>query len=93
MITLVEKKGKDKRLIKKWRPISLINMDTKIASNTLAKRLENILPEIVHFNQNAFVKGRTIFDAIRTIENAVKYTEQKGLSGILLVIDFEKAGF
>ena len=66
-------------------------MDTKIASNTLAKRLENILPEIIHFNQNAFVKGRTIFDAIRTIEDVVKYTEQRGLSGILLAIDFEKA--
>ena len=49
------------------------------------------LPEIIHFNQNAFVKGRTIFDAIRTIEDVVEYTKQKGLSGILLAVDFEKA--
>ena len=32
LITLVEKKGKDKRFIKNWRPISIINVDTKIAS-------------------------------------------------------------
>lgn len=43
LITLLEKKGKDKRLIKNWRPISLINVDAKIASKTLAKRLEPIL--------------------------------------------------
>ena len=57
VITLLEKKGKDKRLIKNWRPISLINVDTKIASKTLAKRLEPILPGLIHYNQNAYVKG------------------------------------
>ena len=78
-------------MIKNWRPISLINMDAKIASKALAKRLEKTLPEIIHFNQNAFVKGRTIFDAIRTIEDVVEYTKQNCLSGILLAVDFEKA--
>ena len=32
IITLIDKKGKDKRMIKNWRPISLINVDTKIIS-------------------------------------------------------------
>ena len=66
-------------------------MDAKIASKALAKRLEKTLPEIIHFNQNAFVKGRTIFDVIRTIDDVVDHAKQKGLSGILLAIDFEKA--
>ena len=42
IITLIEKKGKDKRMIRNWRPISLINVDAKIASKTLAKRLEKV---------------------------------------------------
>ena len=91
VITLLEKKGKDKRLIKNWRPISLINVDTKIASKTLAKRLEPILPGLIHYNQNAYVKGQSIFDAVRTIEDILEYTKCKKMSGILVAIDFEKA--
>ena len=91
VITLVEKRGKDKRQIKTWRPISLINVDAKIASKALAKRLENVLPEIVHFDQSAFVKGRTIFDAIRTIDDVIEHTMNRDISGILVAIDFEKA--
>ena len=49
VITLVETKGKYKRQIKNWRLISLINVDAKLASKTLAERLENVLPEIIHF--------------------------------------------
>ena len=29
---LIEKKDKDKQLIKNWRPISLLNVDTKLVS-------------------------------------------------------------
>lgn len=68
VIILLEKKGKDKRLINNWRPISLINADTKIVSKALAKRLEHILPDLIHYKQNAYVKGRSIFDAVRTID-------------------------
>ena len=69
MITLLEKRDKDKRLIKNWRPISLINVDTKIASKAYAKRLEPILLDLIHYNQSAYVQGRSIFDAIKTIDD------------------------
>ena len=90
IITLIEKKGKGKRLIKNWRPMSLINVDAKIISKVLAKRLEKVLPNLIHPNQNAFVKGRSIFDAIRTIDDIVDYTKRNSWSGILISIDFEK---
>ena len=32
IITLIEKKGKDKSYLENWRPISLIIVDAKIAS-------------------------------------------------------------
>ena len=37
---LIEKKGRDKRYIKNWRPISLLNVDTKIISKSLSERLK-----------------------------------------------------
>ena len=37
MITLLEKKDKDRRFIKNWRPISLIDLDAKIASKAIAR--------------------------------------------------------
>ena len=61
-----------------------------MASNILAKRLENVLPEIIHFDQSAFVKGRTIFDAIRTIDDVIEHTINRDISGTLAAIDFEK---
>ena len=91
MITLLEKKDKDRRSLKNWRPISLINVDVKIASKAMAKRLEPILPHLIHHSQNAFVKGRSVFDAIRTIEDTLEFAKRNNRSGILVAIDFEKA--
>ena len=54
VITSIEKKDKDRRWIKNWRPISLVNVDVKIGSKTIAKRLETVLPQIIHYDQNAF---------------------------------------
>ena len=76
-------------MIKNWRPISLINVDAKIISKVLAKRLEKVLPVIIHADQNAFVKGKSIFDAVRTIDDMVDYTKRNNLSGFLIAIDFE----
>ena len=35
VITLIEKAGKDRTHIENWRPISLANVDTKIASKVI----------------------------------------------------------
>ena len=74
-ITLIEKKDKDRRWIKNWRPISLVYVDVKIGTKAIAKRLETILPHIIHYDQNAFVKGRTLFDAARMISDVMEFTK------------------
>ena len=91
LITLIEKKDKDKRKIPNWRPISLINVDVKIGSKAIAMRLQKVLPKIIHHNQHAYVKGRTINDAVRTIDDILEYTERYGIKGKMLAVDFQKA--
>ena len=43
IIKLIEKKNKDKRYVANWRPISLLNVDVKIASKAITLRLEKVL--------------------------------------------------
>ena len=38
-------------MIKNWRPISLINVDAKIASKVLALRMQNVLASIINYDQ------------------------------------------
>ena len=78
-------------MIKNWQLISLIDIDAMIACKTLAKHLGNVLTEIMHSNQNAFVKGRSIFDAITTIDDLWSIPKEKEPLGSLAAIDFEKA--
>ena len=92
IITLIEKKGKDKRQISNWRSISLINVDAKIGSKAIARRLQEVIPDIIHHNQNAYVlKGKSIFDAVRTIDDILEFTERKKIKGLMLATDFKKA--
>ena len=77
--------------MKNWRPISLINVDTKIASKALAARMENVSTSVVHCNQTAYVKDRYIGESIRLITDLLAYTEENSIGGILFSADFEKA--
>ena len=74
-----------------WRPISLLNVDYKIGSKALAIRLEKILPCIIHENQCAYVKGRMIFDAVRSINDVMEYTKLQNIPGLMTTFDFKKA--
>ena len=56
IITLIEKKEKDRSFLENWRPISLVNVDTKIMMKVIASRIKNVLPNIIHLNQTGYVK-------------------------------------
>ena len=91
VIVLTEKKENDKRLIKNWRPISLINVDSKITSKALASRMKMVLSNIIKCDQTAYAKGRYIGESIRLITDILEYTAEHEEVGILFSADFEKA--
>ena len=91
IITLIDKKGKDRLYVKNWRPISLLNVDYKVLSKCLAERLKPLLPKLIHHNQTGFVKDRNISEGLRTILDIIEDTKQKDMHGLLMTIDFEKA--
>ena len=90
-ITLIEKKDRDKRLLKNWRPISLINVDAKIISKVLALRIKHIMHTLIHHDQTAYVKNRFIGESIRLIDDILDYADDNDIPGILFSADFEKA--
>ena len=91
IIKLIEKKDKDKRLIQNWRPISLLNVDAKIISKALSKRLKNVLPSLISDNQSAYVDERFISQGGRLIADVLQTTDVLKLSGMLVTIDIQKA--
>ncbi|KAL9976393.1 hypothetical protein ACROYT_G013691 [Oculina patagonica] len=91
VITLIEKKGKDRSLLENWRPISLVNVDTKIMSKVIASRIKNVLPEIIHHNKTGYVKDRFIGETISSIYDVMDYTVEENIPGLMIFIDFKKA--
>ena len=91
VITLIEKKGKDRCFIENWRPISLLNVDAKIMSKVIATRIKNVLPNIIHHNQSGYVKDRYIGETVRSIYDVMDFTDRENISGPLIFINFQKA--
>ena len=69
------KKGKDKRFIKNWRPISLLKFDYKKVLEALAGRLKKILPVLISHKQTTEVKNRFICETGRLISDIIEVSD------------------
>ena len=91
IIKLIEKKDKDKRYIKNWRPISLLNVDTKLISKTFASRPKDVLPSLISHQQTAYAKNRNINESGRLIFDILENCNNQKLNGYMVTMDIEKA--
>ena len=91
IIKLIAKKDRDKRFVKNWRPISLLNVDTKILSKSLAEKLKHVLPELISSNQTAYVKNRCISESGRLISDVIEMCDILDIPGYFVTKDIEKA--
>ena len=90
VISLLFKKG-DRTQLKNWRPVTLLNTDYKILTKALANRLQRVLPLIIHTDQTASIKGRTINDNTRLLHDVVAYANEKDIPLALISVDQLKA--
>ena len=91
VITFLEKKGKDRSSLENWRPISLLNVDTKIMTKVLAARIKEVRPSIMHHNQTGYIKDRFIGETVRSIFDIMDFTLDENIPGLMIFIDFHKA--
>ena len=90
ILSLIFKKN-DKQMLKNWRPISLLNTDYKILTHVLANRLKTVITQIIHTDQNGYIKGRNIAYNIRLIQDVINHLEEDNIEGAVVFLDFQKA--
>ncbi|GJU21172.1 RNA-directed DNA polymerase, eukaryota, reverse transcriptase zinc-binding domain protein [Tanacetum coccineum] len=81
----------DAKMVKDFRPISLIGSLYKIIAKILANRLVTVLGDIVNDVQSAFIKDRQILDGPFILNEIFQWCKLKKKHSFILKIDFEKA--
>ena len=84
VITCLPKEGKSKFYIKNWRPISLLNVDYKICSSSIAQRLKKVLHTIISETQVGFMKGRYIGECTRLVCYLIDRCEDEEIPSLLI---------
>ena len=91
IIKLIENKDRDKRYIKNWKPISLLNVDMKILSKALTKRLKEVLTCLISAQQTVYVQNRNIDESGRLISDIIEIVNIGQMEGFLVTMDVGKA--
>ena len=68
----------------------ILEIEVSISSRIVA-RLKTVLPKLIRENQKVFLKGRYIGENTRLLYDTLLYVNKLQLSGLLLMVDFEKA--
>lgn len=91
IISVIPKGGKDKLDCANYRPISVLNLDYKLFTSIIAKRLEMILPKIINLDQTGFIVTRQTHDSIRRSLQVIRHINQNKTQAMLISLDAEKA--
>ena len=90
LISLIFKKG-DRLDPRNWRPITLLNVDYKLAARVVAGRLLKVIHLIVAKDQTCGVPGRFIGENVSIIRDVVSFASRTGFPLAILSLDQEKA--
>ena len=88
ILNVIPKKGKDPRMLKNLRPITVLNVDYKVMEKAISNRMTPALCEIIHEDQKGFLPKRRISKNIRKTLDLVMALEDE--PGIIVSCDFMK---
>nr|GEZ46489.1 RNA-directed DNA polymerase, eukaryota, reverse transcriptase zinc-binding domain protein [Tanacetum cinerariifolium] len=84
-------KTQSAKLVKDFRPISLIGSLYKIITKLLANRLVTVIGNLVNDVQSAFIANRQILDAPFILNELIHWCKAKKNETMNFKVDFEKA--
>jgi len=88
---LLPKSRKDVLSINNWRPISLLNVDYKIAAKCIGNRVKKVITSTISEEQTGFIKGRYIGENVRLISEVIENANKTDEPGLIFFTDFNKA--
>ncbi|GJV32300.1 RNA-directed DNA polymerase, eukaryota [Tanacetum coccineum] len=81
----------DVKLVKEFRPISLIGCQYKIVGKILVNCLSMVIGDLISMEQSAFVRGRQILDGPMILSEVIAWCNHKKNKTMIFKVDFEKA--
>ena len=74
-----------------WHPISLLNVDYKLAARTIAARLLKVIHLVVTEDQTCGVPGRYVGENVAFLSDVASYATMFDSPVLILSLDQEKA--
>ena len=81
----------DRLDMRNWRPISLLNVDYKLATRTIAARLLKVIHLVVTKDQTCGVPGRYPGENVAFLRDVVSFAGTFDSAVVILSLDQEKA--
>ncbi|GKD29328.1 RNA-directed DNA polymerase, eukaryota [Tanacetum coccineum] len=89
-ITLIPK-SLDAKMVKDFRPISLIGSFYKTVAKILSNRLRIVMPDLISDVQTAFISKRQILDGPFILNELISWCKYHKIKAMIFKADFEKA--
>ena len=91
LVSLIPKEGKNRQECDNLRPISVLNVDYRLFTSVMARRLEKCLPDLIHLDQTGFIKQRQTQDNIRRLLHIIRHVTENKIESALISLDAQKA--
>lgn len=90
-VVVIHKAGKPSEDCGSYRPISLLNVETKVLATILATRLINVITSLINDDQSGFMPRRATRYNLRRVANWIEAARSREDAHLLLSLDAEKA--